>query len=57
MTTRANDPVEDGRRRLFEQLADQECGFCSGGSLVRAQFRGNDAVVCEECGTPAVRLW
>lgn len=42
---------------LLEQLEHCSCKFCSDGALVRATFKGNDAVVCDCCGTPAVQLW
>lgn len=42
---------------VLEQLEHHSCEFCSDGSLVRATFKGNDAVVCDCCGTPAVQFW
>ena len=43
---------------LVERLCGTDCqyGDC-GGSLRHETFKGDEAVVCEECGTPAVRLW
>lgn len=39
------------------QLEQDSCAFCAGGTLVRERYRGNDAVVCDQCGTPAMQLW
>lgn len=43
---------------LVEQLRGTVCqyGNCAG-TLRHATFKGDEAVVCERCGTPAVRLW
>lgn len=44
---------------LFEQLAGKECQYDSDctGVLDRRTYKGDDALVCTECGTPAVRRW
>lgn len=42
---------------LLEYLEHSNCAFCSDGSLVRTAFKGNDAVVCDCCGTPAAQVW
>ena len=43
---------------LVEQLCDTTCQYdeCAG-TLRRETFKGDKAVVCEDCGTPAVRMW
>jgi hypothetical protein len=43
---------------LFEKLDDANCQWdgCEG-TLGRATFKGDDALVCQTCGTPAVRVW
>ena len=28
-----------------------------GGTLARRPFKDSDAVVCDDCGTPALRVW
>lgn len=43
---------------LVEKLSGTECQYDEcGGRLRRSTFKGDVAVVCEDCGTPAVRLW
>ena len=52
----------DGVRRtghdLLVDLVDEPCPLtnCSG-TLMRAAFRGTEAVVCDDCAVPALRLW
>ncbi|MFC4543284.1 HVO_A0556 family zinc finger protein [Halosolutus amylolyticus] len=38
-------------------LERNDCAFCADGTLVRERYRDNDAVVCDQCGTPAMQLW
>lgn len=45
----AEDPVS--------ALVGHECSWCVDGALARTEFKGDDAAVCENCGTPAVRVW
>ena len=43
---------------IVEQLRGTDCQYDEcGGTLRREAFKGDEAVVCEDCGTPAVRLW
>lgn len=42
---------------LLAALAGDDCRWCATGTLSRRQFKGDDAVVCEDCGTPAARVW
>ena len=49
-TLNATEPV------LAVPVGD-DCPWCATGTLARGEFRGDDAVVCEECETPAVRVW
>ncbi|MFB6155645.1 MAG: HVO_A0556 family zinc finger protein [Haloferacaceae archaeon] len=42
---------------LFAELDDDRCQYCDGGSLVRGTFKEAPAVLCENCGTPALRVW
>ncbi|WP_167599459.1 HVO_A0556 family zinc finger protein [Halorussus marinus] len=42
---------------VLATLAGDDCDWCSSGTLVRGRFKGDDAVVCEDCETPAVRVW
>lgn len=43
---------------LVRRLRGTDCQYddCPG-TLRHATFKGDEAVVCEDCGTPAVRLW
>lgn len=43
---------------LFEKLDDADCQWdgCDG-TLGRETFKGDDALVCGLCGTPAIRIW
>ncbi|SFS68422.1 HVO_A0556 family zinc finger protein [Halostagnicola kamekurae] len=41
----------------LEQLASSRCQYCADGTLVLESYRGNDAAVCETCGTPAMQVW
>ena len=44
-------------RQVLARLEGRACAFCSTGELVRSTYKGNDAVVCEDCGTPRVQFW
>jgi hypothetical protein len=41
---------------LFAQLNDDDCTYCDG-ALTRGTYKDTPAVLCEDCGTPAVRSW
>lgn len=43
---------------IFEKLDDEDCQWdgCDG-TLVRTTFKGDRALVCDSCGTPAIRIW
>ncbi|WP_198667925.1 HVO_A0556 family zinc finger protein [Saliphagus sp. LR7] len=43
-----------GARELFARLEGRACTYCDG-DLVRERYKGDRAVVCVECGTPAAR--
>ncbi|WP_338032986.1 HVO_A0556 family zinc finger protein [Haloterrigena salina] len=42
---------------LLTRLEHRSCTFCDEGSLVRGQYKGNDAVVCDQCRTPMMQIW
>ncbi|WP_338045779.1 HVO_A0556 family zinc finger protein [Natronorubrum tibetense] len=42
---------------LLERLKGNDCQFCTDGSLVPGEYKGNSAVLCQSCQTPAVQLW
>lgn len=41
----------------FERLFGTPCQFCDDGTLAQGEYKGNDAVVCDACETPAVQSW
>jgi hypothetical protein len=47
----------DTSESLLASLIGDECSWCAAGTLARAEFKRDDAVVCDECGTPGVRVW
>ena len=44
-------------RQVLRRLAGRECPLCSAGELVESTYKGNRAVVCDDCGTPQVQFW
>ncbi|WP_162224350.1 HVO_A0556 family zinc finger protein [Halorussus amylolyticus] len=42
---------------MLRSLVGDDCCWCTAGTLTRETFKGDDAVVCENCETPAVRVW
>lgn len=46
-----------GRETLVENLRNRSCQHCSDGVLVEGTYKDNDAVLCDECETPALQLW
>ncbi|MFC4550066.1 MULTISPECIES: HVO_A0556 family zinc finger protein [Halorussus] len=49
--------VQEMSEDLLGVLVGDECRWCATGTLAREEFKSDDAVVCENCGTPAVRVW
>ena len=41
---------------LRELLSVSRCQYCDG-DLVRGTFKGDEAILCDDCDTPAVRVW
>ena len=50
-------PSQNSPEPLFAALVGDDCRWCATGTLAREAFKGDDAVVCEDCGTPAARVW
>lgn len=44
-------------QQLLVRLEGRACAFCDDGTLERDEYKGNNAVVCDECGTPTVQSW
>lgn len=43
---------------LYESLADDTCAYCDAENAFRRRtYKDTPAVVCAECGTPALRVW
>ncbi|EFW93245.1 hypothetical protein ZOD2009_05257 [Haladaptatus paucihalophilus DX253] len=42
---------------VIGRLEGEECHWCSDGELVRDTYKGNEAVVCDTCETPAAQIW
>jgi hypothetical protein len=50
-------PSQNTSKSLLATLVGGDCRWCATGTLVREEFKGDAAAVCENCGTPAVRVW
>ena len=48
---------QDASESVLAALVGDGCHWCAAGTLERETFKGDDAVVCENCGTPAARVW
>lgn len=46
---------DGGTDELFASLEGRNCEYCEDGELVRERYKGDRAIVCAECGTPAAR--
>lgn len=42
---------------IIEELLGAECVWCELGELALEAYKGDTAVVCDNCGTPAARVW
>ncbi|WP_276255504.1 HVO_A0556 family zinc finger protein [Halomontanus rarus] len=42
---------------FLEALESRSCTYCDEGSLERSTYKGNEAIVCEECGAPEMQFW
>ena len=49
--------TQNATETMLADLVGDDCNWCPTGSLTRDEFRGDAAVVCETCETPAVRVW
>lgn len=49
--------IATGQHKLVDQLRNRDCTYCEDGTLVVTTYKDNDAVVCEECETPALQIW
>lgn len=42
---------------LLARLEGRPCNHCEDGTLERSVYKGNGAVVCDECEMPHAQLW
>lgn len=49
--------TQSTQRQLLVTLRGHECDYCGEGELVVDRYKGNRAVVCDECGTPGAQVW
>jgi hypothetical protein len=42
---------------VIGRLEGRKCQWCSDGRLERGTYKGNEAVVCDSCETPAAQMW
>ena len=42
--------------RLLELLERTDCHYC-GGTLETGEYKGTGAILCRDCGSPAIRIW
>lgn len=42
---------------LHAALLSSDCPTCGNGKFVQEMYKGTDAIVCGECGTPRIRVW
>ncbi|OAQ54147.1 hypothetical protein HTG_01040 [Natrinema mahii] len=40
-----------------DALEGTNCTFCDDGELVRGEYKGNTAVICDSCETPGAQFW
>jgi hypothetical protein len=48
---------QDASKSLLGSLVGDDCDWCGAGTLERGEFKGDEAVVCDDCGTPVARIW
>ncbi|WP_186336501.1 HVO_A0556 family zinc finger protein [Natrarchaeobaculum aegyptiacum] len=54
---RAQPSADDADHgRVLERLEGRSCPHCDG-TLERATYKGNRAIVCSGCGTPRAQVW
>jgi len=49
--------AELGADGILRQLRGTTCPSCEDGTLVLGTYKGNRAVLCEDCETPRAQLW
>lgn len=49
--------TETRTRQVLEILAGRSCPACTDGTLVRDEYKGNRAVVCDTCEVPKAQVW
>ncbi|WMT07495.1 hypothetical protein NP511_00480 [Natrinema thermotolerans] len=54
---RAEPKRAGDREAALDEIVQGTCTYCEANALVRDTYKGNAAVVCEDCGTPAAQFW
>ena len=54
---KSEPPQSGGTQQLLATLAGRSCPDCADGELERETYKGKQAVVCGQCGTPRVQVW
>lgn len=49
--------MNGARNQPVEALAGADCRWCDAATLAEAEYKGDRALVCPDCGTPALRLF
>jgi len=44
------------RETALASIQQGTCSYC-GETLTRERYKGNDAIVCGDCDTPAAQFW
>jgi hypothetical protein len=47
----------DVETSVLSVLEGNPCTFCGDGTLVRSSYKGNAAVICDDCRTPGAQMW
>jgi|AntRauMinimDraft_3_1070383.scaffolds.fasta_scaffold00410_9 hypothetical protein len=45
------------RETALASIQQGTCSYCGGDALTRERYKGNDAIVCGDCDTPAAQFW
>ncbi|WP_165874786.1 HVO_A0556 family zinc finger protein [Natrarchaeobius oligotrophus] len=43
--------------QLLAILEGRSCPSCDDGELERGTYKDNEAVICDDCGTPRAQVW
>lgn len=46
-----------GRATAISAVLGEDCRWCGTGPLHETEYKGDTAICCPDCGTPALRLF